>query len=434
VRTALRTAYEPVTEQTVLSNGLAVVTEAMPGRRVVSLSIWSPAGSARESRQQAGISHFLEHMLFKGTSRRSAFAIAAALDAVGGDLNAYTEREHSCYHCSLLGRHIHLAVDVLTDMLFSSRIAEPELTTERGVVLGEIADYEDTPDDVVHDAALGMLWRTHPLGRPIHGSTVSVQALGRDALLAYRDQWYAPGALVLSAAGDVQHDRLVALLKDTALAGGRSVRRPRVHAPKTYRGSRILPRETEQAHLCVAVPASGWADDTRYVDGVLAAALGSTPSSRLFHQIRERRGLAYSVGAFHMPCEKAGVLALYANTMPAHVDRVTELLGREVRKLCRSGLGPAELGRVREGIIANVVMAMDSPVAEARRLGHSMLHRGKVTDPEETIRKVSAVTAEDVQERAVELFSEGFWTQAIAGPLDERPGTGHGEWGTAGGG
>jgi len=418
VRRALPSAYEPIIEQTALENGLTVVTEAMPGRRVASLSVWSPAGSAREPRGQAGISHLLEHMLFKGTTRRSAFGIAAALDAVGADLNAFTEREHSCYHCTLLGEHIPLAVDVLTDMLFNSRIAESELVTERDVVLGEIADYEDTPDDVVHDEALRLLWRTHPLGRPIHGSGASVLNLGRDALLAYRDRWYTPGSLVLSAAGDVQHDRLVSLLRDTALAERRPLPENRGRAPKTSRGSRILPRETEQAHLCVAVPASGWSDERRYVDGLLAVALGSTPSSRLFNQIRERRGLAYSVGAFHTPCERAGVLALYASTMPDKVDQVLRLLSQEVHKLGRSGLTARELERVRRGTVANLLMTLDSPTAEARRLGHSMLHRGEVTDPEETIRRISAVTADDVRQRAAELFADGFWAQAIAGPLD----------------
>ncbi|MBM3476991.1 MAG: insulinase family protein [Armatimonadetes bacterium] len=420
MRTALPTAYQPVIETTVLDNGLTVATEAMPGRRVASLSVWSPAGSAREARGEAGISHLLEHMLFKGTSRRSAFAIAAVLDAVGGDLNAFTEREHSCYHCTLLGEHMPLAVRVLTEMLFDSQIAEADLATERGVVLGEIADYDDTPDDVVHDEALRLLWRTHPLGRPIHGSAGSVVSLSREALVAYRDRWYAPGALVLSAAGDVRHDRLVGLLKDTALADARPVAAARARVPKASRGSRVFPRETEQTHLCVAVPASGWNDDLRYVDGVLAAALGSTPSSRLFHQIRERRGLAYNVGAFHMPCERAGVLTLYANTMPDKLERVLELLTREVGKLRRSAIGAAELQRVRRGIISNVIMTLDSPVSEARRLGHSLLHRDTITDPEETISKIAAVSAEDVRRRADELFADGFWAQAIAGPVEER--------------
>jgi len=417
---SLRAASAPVAEETVLANGLAVVTEAMPGRRVASVSVWSPAGSARESRGQAGISHLLEHMLFKGTRRRSAFAIAAVLDAVGGDLNAFTDREHSCYHCTLLGEHIHLAVDVLTDMLFNSRIADPELATERGVVLGEIAEYEDTPEEIVHDVALRLLWRTHPLGRPVHGSAGSVREIEREELLTYRDRWYAPGALVLSAAGDVRHAHLVELLKGTPLADGRPLGKRRDRAPKTSRGSRILPRETEQAHLCLAVPASGWADETRYVDGVLATALGSTPSSRLFHQVRERRGLAYNVGAFHMPCERTGVLSLYASTLPDKSEQVVQLLNREVQRLCRAGIGAQELARVRDGIIANLVMSLDSPVSEARRLGHSLLHRGKVTSPEETIRKVQAVSAEDVRQRAVELFADGFWVEAIAGPMEER--------------
>lgn len=419
MQTASVSLYQPTIQETLLDNGLRVVTEAMPGRRIVSISVWSPAGSAREPRRQAGISHLLEHMLFKGTQRRSAFGIASVLDAVGGDLNAFTEREHSCFHCTLLGEHVHLAVDVLADMLFNSRIAESDLATELGVVLGEIADYEDTPDDVVHDAALRLLWRSHPLGRPIHGSASSVSSLRRQDLIAYRDRWYAPGALVVSAAGDVKHEQLVSLLRDSVLADSRPVPTLRGRAPKNSRGRQVLPRDTEQAHICLAVPASGWNAEARYVDNLLAAALGATPSSRLFYQIREKRGLAYNVGAFHMLCEKAGVLTIYASTMPDKVDRVLDLIGREVYKLWQSGLRESELERVRQGMIANLRMMLDNPVSESRRLGHSLLHRDRVIDPEETVRKLSAVSVRDIQQRAEELFAGGFWAQAMAGPLDE---------------
>jgi predicted Zn-dependent peptidase len=298
-------------------------------------------------------------------------------------------------------------------------VSEAELATERDVVLGEIADYDDSPDDVVHDAALRLLWRTHPLGRPVHGSARSVAALSRQTLLDYRDRWYTPGALILTAAGDVSHERLVGLLKGTSLADSRPAPRTRPRSPKSSRGSRILPRETEQAHLCLAVPAAGWCDEQRFADALLAAALGIAPSSRLFHQIRERRGLAYSVGAFHMPCATVGVLTLYANTMPDKAGRVEQLLTREVQKLCRSGVSERELERVRNGVIANLLMNMDSPVSEARRLGYGALHRGMVNGPEHVIRKLQAVTAADLQNRAVELFGEGFWVRAVVGPEDE---------------
>ncbi len=392
----------------------------MPGRRIASVGVWSPAGSAREARPQAGIAHLLEHMLFKGTKRRSAFEIAAVLDAVGGDLNAFTDREHSCYHCTLLGEHLPRAVDVLSDMLFNSAVPDKELQTERAVVLGEIADFGDSPEDVVHDVVVELLWPTHPLGRPIHGSERTVMAVSRDNILDYRDRWYAPGALVLSAAGDVDHSEVVSLAERHAPSQSAPPPRLRPRAPKHAKGSRILPRDTEQAHLCVAVPAYGWRDDARFVDAIIAAALGTAPSSRLFQQVRERRGLAYNVGAFHMPCEKTGLVALYASTMPDKITDVLRLFKREVDNIARRGLRASELKRVQGFMLASVKMSMDSPASEARRIGNSMLHAGRITEPDETIRGISAVTLDQVQERARELFDDGFATRAFAGPLEDK--------------
>ena len=415
----LERAYQPKIEQTVLDNGLTVVTEAMPGRRIASVGVWSPAGSAREPRPEAGIAHLLEHMLFKGTKRRSAFEIAAAIDVVGGDLNAFTDREHSCVYCTLLGEYIPRAVDVLTDMLFHSSVPERELAVERTVVLGEIADYEDSAEDVVHDEAVRLLWPTHPLGRPVHGSARTVNALTHDHLLAYLNKWYAPGALVVAAAGDVCHAQLVDLVQKAAPNGSRPRPVVRARVPKVGSGSRILPRDTEQAHLCMAVPAAGWRESTRYVDSVIASALGTAPSSRLFQQVRERRGLAYNVGSFFMPCEKTGVIALYAGTMPEKVRQVAGLFEREAASLAAKGLKAAELKRVRGYMLANIGMSMDSPVSEARRLGHSVLHRGCVVEPTEAIDGLNAVTLDDIRTRARELFGEGFPTSAFAGPLDD---------------
>jgi predicted Zn-dependent peptidase len=216
----------------------------------------------------------------------------------------------------------------------------------------------------------------------------------------------------------VSHDRLVDLLLSHGPDGMAARSAYRSRAPKVSRGSRILERDTEQAHLCLAVPASGWRDDRRYVDAVLASAIGAGPSSRLFQQVRERRGLAYNVGAIHVACERAGMLALYAGTHPDRVAKVVELLAREVAKVARTGLRARELERVKGYLLATMRMSMDSPGVEARRLGHSLLHRGRVIEPEETMQKIREVTSEDCAGRAQELFGEGFWARAFAGPLD----------------
>jgi predicted Zn-dependent peptidase len=403
---------------TTLDNGLRVVTEAMPARCIASVGFWTPAGSARESRSVAGISHLLEHMLFKSTGRRSAFRIAAALDRVGGDLNAYTEREYSCLHCTLLGDHVALALDIMSDMIFNSAISEPELRTERAVVLEEIADYEDSPEEVVHDQAMRLLWPTHPLGTPVHGSEKAVLRITRRDLVSFRDQWYSPHALVLAAAGHVDHDHLVKLLERNGLPDGRPAPRLSHRSPKLARGCRILERDTEQAHLCLAVPAASRRDEPRYVDSILASALGAAPSSRLFQEVRERRGLAYNVGAFHIPCANAGILGVYAGTLPSKLGRVARLLSREVKRICRGGVTGREVERAKGFMIASIRMGQDSPGSEAQRIGHSVLHHGRVVEPEETIAKLNAVTAERVTERAAELFADGIWVKAFAGRVD----------------
>jgi predicted Zn-dependent peptidase len=405
-------------ELTTLSNGLRVVTEAMPNRRIASIGLWSPAGSAREARRAAGISHLLEHMLFKSTERRSAFRIAAALDRVGGDLNAFTEREYSCIHCTVLGDHVPLALEIMCDMVFHSAVSPEELQTERAVVLEEIAEYEDSPDEVVHDEVMRLLWPTHPLGGPVHGSLGAVTRLSREELLAYRDRWYSPQSLIVAAAGSVSHQQIVGLLDRNGPPDGQP--RPRLvsRAPELGRGSRILPRDTEQAHLCLAVPAAGRRDEARYIDTVLASALGMAPSSRLFQQVRERRGLAYNVGAFHAPCTSAGILGVYAGTQPEKLARVEALLTREVERIRRDGASEREMARVRGFMVASVRMSQDNPVAEEQRLGHSLLHYDRIVDPEETVSKVTAVTAERVTERAQELFSDGFRVRAYAGRVE----------------
>jgi predicted Zn-dependent peptidase len=223
---------------------------------------------------------------------------------------------------------------------------------------------------------------------------------------------------VVAAAGNVSHEQLIELLLSRAPHDSQAIRRFRSRRPKISRGSRILERDTEQAHLCLAVPASGWRDERRYVDTVLASALGAGPSSRLFQQVRERRGLAYNVGAIHMPCEKAGMLALYAGTHPQRVGEVVALLSREVEKLRRAGLRARELERVKGYLLATMQMGMDSPGAQARRLGHSLLHRGRIIEPQEVMHRIGQVTAADLAERASELFSDDFSAKAFAGPLD----------------
>ena len=321
-RTLITAGDGGVVRRTVLPGGIRVVSESVPGVRSVAFGVWIGVGSRDETPSLSGASHYLEHLLFKGTKRRDALAIASALDEVGGELNAFTAKEYTCYYARVLDTDLPVAVDVVCDMVLSSVLASKEVDNERGVILEEIAMHDDDPGDSVHDAFADLVWPTDPLGRPVLGSVSSIQAMSRTSIAGYYRRRYRSDQLVITAAGNVEHAALVRLVKK-ALAGvevddSRSPARPRPEssAPSFAVGTRVRGRATEQANIVCGVPGLSRHDDRRFALGVLNAALGGGMSSRLFQEVREKRGLAYSVYCYHAQYADTGLFGVYAGCAP----------------------------------------------------------------------------------------------------------------------
>jgi predicted Zn-dependent peptidase len=339
--------------RTEYTSGLRVVTERMPGVRSASLGIWVLAGSRDEAPRISGSSHFLEHLLFKGTSRRSAQDIAQAFDAVGGDVNAFTAKEYTCYYARVLDRDLELAVDHLADMLQHSLIRSVDLDAERQVILEEINMHEDSPEDLVHDVFTEALWPDHPLGRPVLGTAATIAAATRGSVHRFYKRHYVPGNFVVAAAGNVRHEELLTLLADRmetgrALENGAASAwnlRSAGHPPRASGARLVRRRKTEQAHICIGTDGLARTDPDRFAFLVVNTALGGGMSSRLFQEVRERRGLAYSVYSYHSQYTEAGIFTAYAGTTPARAEQVIGLLRRELEDVAAGGLTEEEFER-----------------------------------------------------------------------------------------
>lgn len=401
--------------RSVLPGGVRLLTEHVPGMRSASVGAWVGVGSRDESDGHHGSTHFLEHLLFKGTARRTAMDIAEAFDEVGGEANAATGKEHTCYYARVLDEDLPMAVDVIADMVTSARLDADELETERGVILEELAMNDDDPSDVAHERFATVVLGGHPLGRPIGGTPDTIRAVPRDAVWEHYRQHYRPETLVVTAAGNVDHDALAAQVVGAlhdggwALAGGATPtpRRGAADAvPVTAGASRVtVRRSTEQANVIVGGTGLTATDPRRFTLSVLNAALGGGMSSRLFQEIREKRGLAYSTYSFASGHADTGVFGLYAGCTPAKVDEVTELLVLELERLADSGITDAELRRSVGQLSGGLVLGLEDSGSRMSRLGKSELVHGELLSTQESLDRVRAVTARDVQELAADLAS-----------------------------
>jgi predicted Zn-dependent peptidase len=412
-------------QRTVLPGGLRVISEHMPGVRSVSVGVWVDVGSRDETPTLAGATHFLEHLLFKGTTRRSAEEISGAIEAVGGDLNAVTTKEYTCYYAHVLDRDLPLAVDVLGDMLTGSLLTEDLVAGERTVVLEEIAMREDEPSEVVHELIATALWGETPLGRPIAGTRDSVQELRRDQLRRWLRSRYDAPRIVVAAAGNVAHEELVRLVR-VAFGAARTPdgavpvapRPARVgRGPRSRRGRALVTRPTEQANLVLGLPALPRTDPRRWVLAVLNSVLGSGMSSRLFVEVRERRGLAYSVYSYLHQYSDAGMLGLYAGCAPAKAGEVLAVLDDELHRLLTAGPSEAELARGKGHLRGATVLALEDTGSRMSRLGKAELLDGELPTLGEVLQRIDAVTADDVASLAADL-RRAPRSVAVVGPFD----------------
>jgi predicted Zn-dependent peptidase len=429
-RTLLRvTDGGGLVRRTVLPGGLRIITEAMPTVRSVSFGVWVGVGSRDETPSLAGATHYLEHLLFKGTRRRDALEIAAALDAVGGEMNAFTAKEYTCYYARVLDEDLPLAVDVICDMVTSSLIAGADVESERGVILEEIAMHDDEPGDAVHDVFAETVFGNAPLGRPVLGSVESIEALSRQSIAGYYRRRYRPSSLVISAAGNVDHADVVRLVRrafDQAGALGATDERPvpaRL-APST-RSSRsrrgrvsVVPRPTEQANLVLGGFGVARTDDRRFALGVLNNALGGGMSSRLFQEIREKRGLAYSVYSYASQYAETGLFGVYVGCLPKKVHQVLELCRTELGAVSDGGISEEELARGKGQMRGALVLGLEDTGSRMTRLGKSELVYGELMSVDEILRRIDAVTLDDVRAVARDVVAAGTSSLAVIGPFE----------------
>jgi predicted Zn-dependent peptidase len=409
-----------------LPGGLRVVTEAVAGVRSVSLGIWIGIGSRDETPEQAGAAHYLEHLLFKGTRRRTAQEIAEELDAVGGDLNAFTAKEHTCYYAHVLDTDLPLAVEVLADVVTDATLHPSDVEVERSVVLDEIAMRDDDPEDLLGELADEALFGGHPLGRPVIGSEESIRRMRRDTLHAFWRGQYTTPRMIVAAAGNLVHEEVVELV-GAALAGAAARARgavpagPRRPAPALLTpGPRLVlrPDDTEQAHVLLGVPGLSRHDPRRSALSVLNTALGGGPSSRLFQQVREQRGLAYSVYSSSVSYADAGAFSVYAGCAPERLEEVVTVIRAVLSEVAADGLTPAEVVRAQGNLRGGLVLGLEDTPSRMNRIGRSELDHGYQRTVGESLDRIAAVTQADVAALARELLTQPL-TAAVVGPFDD---------------
>jgi predicted Zn-dependent peptidase len=399
---------------TTLDSGARVISEHVDSVRSVALGFWVRTGSRDESVEHAGISHFLEHLLFKGTERFSSLEIDEAFDSMGAEVNAGTGKETTSVYSRFLDRHLERAFDVLQDMVL--RPSYPDIDSERQVVIEEIAMYEDEPADKVHDVLATAVFGDHALGRPIIGSAEVVGNVPVPEIAAYHDARYKPSNIVVAAAGSIDHDQLAGMV-DAAVAGADAAPAP---APSDGPGSgspviRFHKKDTEQCHLALGGRGIARSDERRFALRILDAILGGSTSSRLFQEVREKRGLAYAVFSYASHYADSGQVAVYVGTRPENVGQAMEVLGTEFNRLQEDGVTDEELERARENVKGRTVLSMESTLARMNRLGSSLLMGVPILTTDELLAKLDAVTLEDVNELARELFRPDLLSAAGVG-------------------
>jgi predicted Zn-dependent peptidase len=405
--------------RTVLPNGLIVLTERMDHLRSVAMGVWIKSGSRCETVENNGISHFVEHMLFKGTHSRSAQMIAREMDSIGGNLDAFTGKETICFNVKSLSDHVPIALDVLTDLVLHPIFAEPDIERERGVILEEIKIDEDNPDVLVNELFMQSFWKDHPLGKPILGTSATVKRLDQQKLFDYHSDRFHGGNIVFSAAGNLDHDKFTEAVagKFSALAGGETLHE--LAAPKA--SARILLRHKkalEQVQICLGVPAPPITDENRYATLILNTVLGGGMSSRLFQTIREERGMVYSIYSDLSPYRDTGSLCVYAGTSVGKGIEVVDLILAEFRKLKETELHAEELTRAKDQLKGNILMGLESSNARMANLARQEMYFKDFVTVDEIIASIDAVQASQVQAMAQRLFDPERIAVTLLGRLD----------------
>jgi predicted Zn-dependent peptidase len=415
--------------KTVLPSGVRIVTEREKSVRSAAFGIWVNVGSRDENTKTAGASHFLEHLLFKGTKRRSALEISSAIEAVGGDTNAFTGKEYTCFYARVIDKDLPLAVDVICDLITSSLVEPVDVDAERKVVLEEIAMRDDDPSDLIHDLFLENYYGDSTLGRPILGSVKSIKNMSRQTVFDYYRNKYQPQDLVVSVAGNIKHRQVVRMVEDAlskdsfldrANKSSASLIRPDSKTKVTGAGKVSLTyRKTEQAHLIYGVPGVARNDSRRFALSVLASALGGGMSSRMFQEIREKRGLAYSVYAYPQQFAGTGVLTFYVGCKPDKAYEVSALIQQILADVAKNGLTAEEINRAKGSVSGSLVLSQEDTGSRMNRIGKAELVSGKVLSFDEILKEIAAVTPDQIIEIARQSIKVSP-TLSIVGPLSSK--------------
>ncbi|MFC1510761.1 M16 family metallopeptidase [Candidatus Margulisiibacteriota bacterium] len=410
----------PESQKIELNNGLKIMTEQLPTMRSVTMGILIGTGSASENRQESGISHFIEHMLFKGTPKRSAFEIAHALDSVGGKINAFTAKEQTMYYAVVLDKHIDLAVDILCDILLNSKFEPKDMELEKKVVLEEIKMYEDTPDELIHDFFSEKILHGHPIAKPTIGFEDSIKAISRERIDGYMEKWYSPQNTIISLAGGIPKDATERIM--SYLHGWKGLEPiPKPIEPEITGSINLKRKKTEQVHLCLGVKGPSQTDENRYPYSILDTILGGSMSSHLFQEVREKRGLAYSIFSTVAPFRNFGIAYVYAGTSQKNLQKVIEVILDQFKKLKRQGVTAEELSRAKEYLKGTLVLGMEATSARMSWLARSEFYYNRVMTIDEVFDKVDKITQDDIVRLANHYFRDEHLTLAVIGDMWKLP-------------
>lgn len=403
----------------VLDNGVTIVSEEVPGVHSVAVGFWVKTGSRHEEPEETGISHLIEHLLFKGTAKRNAKQIAEAIEEVGGQLNAFTSKEYTCYYVRVLAEYLPLAVDVLSDMVFNSLFREEDIAREKKVVAEEISMYEDTPDDIIHDYFSQTIWDGHPLGRPIIGTMDSLSRINRERLLSFYNRHYSPSNMVVALAGKFQHSEAVDLLGSALASLPAHKVENQITPPQTKATIKSFYRDLEQVQICMGVPGVSLYDENVYHLQIVNNILGGGASSRLFQRVREERALVYAIYSYYLSFLDSGLFTIYAGTNPVNCQDVLDLSWQEIYDITESGVLEKELKRAKTQVKGSLLLAQESVLQRMHRLGKSELVYNRLITIEEILDKINALTEGDVQSFARKIFNPKQMTITVLGPLTE---------------
>jgi predicted Zn-dependent peptidase len=408
-------------KKTTLPSGLRVITESLPGRESISIGVWVEVGSRHEAADVAGVSHFLEHMVFKGTPTRSAKSIANELERLGGVLNAFTTREHTCYHARILNDDLPVAVDLLADLSTRAVLPAMDVIKERKVISEEIKDTYDSPHEHVHDVFAEQMWPGQSIGRPIAGTLISVNETTRSRLAAHRARYYRPDRMIAAASGSLSHGKLLALVKKHFRFERAKGPAPNVQFVNGVQPRRsVINRDINQTHVVLGFPTWPFADKRRYAALVATNLLGGGMSSRLFQTVREKRGLVYTIYAFQDSFVDTGFFAVYFACAPAQVVVAADLVLNELGKIRRKAISGTELHDAKSQLKGNLALGLESTSSRMHRLARHELYLGGYVAPKQTMKSIAKVSVADVTGVATEAFTPERVAMSVLGPVDNR--------------